>query len=65
MTNDGDEDKEQDILESPAESTEYQGEFSNGSTRWAKGLFWVTLIAILMFFWWLLIYSHGVDVNHG
>ena len=30
------------------------------SETWGKLLFAVTLAAVLIFFWWLLIYSHGV-----
>lgn len=31
---------------------------------WGPWLFGVTLAAILVFFWWLVIYSHGVT-GHG
>ena len=33
--------------------------------NWGKPLFFATLIAILVFFWWLLIYSGGVRGPHG
>ncbi len=32
---------------------------------WGKKLFVGTLIALLGFFYWLLIYSGGVTVHHG
>ncbi|MDH3644850.1 MAG: hypothetical protein OES38_22285 [Gammaproteobacteria bacterium] len=32
---------------------------------WGGKLFVVTLIAVLAFFWWLLIYSGGVAPHHG
>ncbi|WP_293648810.1 hypothetical protein [Thiolapillus sp.] len=32
---------------------------------WGKKLFIGTLIALLGFFYWLLIYSGGVTVHHG
>lgn len=35
------------------------------TSSWAPILFWATLAGILVFFWWLLIYSHGVEVHHG
>ena len=28
-------------------------------------LFFVVLGLVLVFFWWLLIYSHGVTIHHG
>lgn len=31
---------------------------------WGPKLFVITLIAVLTFFWWLLIYNHGV-APHG
>ncbi len=33
--------------------------------NWGAKLFYVTLIAMLVFFWWLLIYSGGVTIHHG
>lgn len=27
-------------------------------------LFYTTLVAIMVFFWWLLIYDHGVEAVH-
>ncbi len=32
---------------------------------WGPKLFYGTLVAILAFFYWLLIYSGGVAVHHG
>ncbi len=32
---------------------------------WGKKLFLGTLIALLVFFYWLLVYSGGVTVHHG
>ncbi|MEN8213224.1 MAG: hypothetical protein ABFR19_02575 [Pseudomonadota bacterium] len=32
---------------------------------WGPKLFIATLVAILLFFYWLLIYSGGVTVHHG
>ena len=31
---------------------------------WGPKLFLTVLFISLIFFWWLLIYSHGVDVHH-
>lgn len=33
--------------------------------NWGPSLFLVTLAVVLVFFWWLLIYSGGVEVHHG
>ena len=38
---------------------------SDVSSSWGRTLFFVTLAASAVFFWWLLIYSHGVTVHHG
>jgi len=32
---------------------------------WGAHLFLGTLLVVLAFFWWLLIYSGGVSVHHG
>jgi len=37
----------------------------HGITGWGGKLFVVTLLAVLAFFWWLLIYSGGVELHHG
>ncbi len=34
-------------------------------SNWGSKLFFVTLIAILIFFWWVLIFSGGVTGDHG
>lgn len=53
------------------ETTETGAALSNTKSKiaatssWAPILFWATLVGILVFFWWLLIYSHGVEVHHG
>jgi len=36
-----------------------------GETKWGPWLFAGTLLVILVFFWWLVIYSGGVAVQHG
>ena len=36
-----------------------------GETSWGPKLFWAALLAILVFFYWLLIYSGGAVVHHG
>jgi len=33
-------------------------------TGWGAKLFYITLVASLVFFWWLLIYSHGISPIH-
>lgn len=41
---------------------------SKGAPRgsaWGAWLFVATLVAILVFFWWVLIYSGGVSGHHG
>ena len=35
------------------------------ASGWGLWLFLGTLAVMLVFFWWLLIYSHGVVVHHG
>ncbi len=37
----------------------------SGANTWGPKLFWAALLAILVFFYWLLIYSGGVVVQHG
>ncbi|MDX8412243.1 MAG: hypothetical protein R8K46_10315 [Mariprofundaceae bacterium] len=34
-------------------------------SNWGPKLFLATLVAALIFFWWLLLYSHGVVSHHG
>jgi len=33
--------------------------------NWGSKLFLATLFAVLVFFWWFLIYSGGVGGHHG
>ncbi|MDH3670188.1 MAG: hypothetical protein OES46_03380 [Gammaproteobacteria bacterium] len=34
-------------------------------SNWGAKLFFAILFAVLVFFWWLLIYSGGVTGHHG
>ncbi len=34
-------------------------------SNWGSLLFYGTLVASLVFFWWLLIHSGGVTIHHG
>lgn len=43
----------------------HQTKQSGTESSWGKKLFFGVLIAILAFFYWLLIYSGGVTVHHG
>ena len=40
-------------------------EAGSDDVTWGGKLFVGTLIAVLAFFWWLVIYSGGVVVHHG
>ena len=44
-------------------SDQNQGETPSGETSWGPFLFYGVLIAVLAFFWWMVIYPHGV-VGH-
>ena len=35
------------------------------ASTWGPALFYVTLAAALVFFWWLVIYDHGIASTHG
>ncbi len=35
------------------------------SVGWGPKLFFGVFAVVLVFFWWLLIYSHGVTPHHG
>ncbi len=35
------------------------------AATWGPKLFYAALIASLVFFWWLVIYDHGVKPLHG
>ena len=37
---------------------------NNSSEALGKTVFYVTVVAMLVFFWWLLIYDHGVLPAH-
>ena len=47
------------------EVTEPVPAIAPNKSNWGSKLFFATLFAILIFFWWLLIYSGGVSGNHG
>lgn len=38
---------------------------AQNKSNWGAKLFFATLFAVLIFFWWLLIYSGGVTGKHG
>ena len=38
---------------------------TDASLSWGPALFYATLAAALVFFWWLLIYGHGAAANGG
>ncbi len=48
--------------EKPTESNENT---SGDGASWGPKIFWLTLLVILVFFWWLLIYSHGIEPTHN
>ncbi len=37
---------------------------SREETSWGPKLFYSVLIGVLIFFWWMVIYSHGVAPAH-
>ena len=37
---------------------------TNDPTTWGPLLFYATLIGVLVFFWWMVIYDHGVSSTH-
>ena len=41
------------------------GRSDSGKVTWGPKLFFGTLAALLLFFYWLLIYSGGITVHHG
>lgn len=47
------------------ESERKEGTDVSGHSNWGPKLFVGVLIGILLFFYWLLIYSGGVTVHHG
>jgi len=42
-----------------------ESRLNNEQSKWGVRLFMGTLFAILVFFWWLLIYSGGASGHHG
>ena len=36
----------------------------DSATTWGPKLFYGVLIAVLVFFWWMVIYPHGVTPTH-
>ncbi len=44
---------------------EQQRPSSDESLSWGPALFYATLGAALVFFWWVLIYGHGAAGNGG
>jgi hypothetical protein len=46
-------------------SPEPDDERTRGEVTWGPKLFYGALLASLVFFWWLLIYSHGVTPHGG
>lgn len=50
-------------MHSPEENTENKNR--EGKNAWGPKLFIATLVGLLVFFYWLLIYSGGVVVHHG
>ena len=41
-----------------------QNESPEKLTTWGPILFYGVFVAVLVFFWWLVIYSHGVTPTH-
>lgn len=52
----------------PEQENERQGgdepSLQEQSVSWGPKLFYGVLIAVLVFFWWMVIYSHGVAPAH-
>ncbi len=55
--------EKQDDMTAAANDADEAPAPEDGAT-WGPKLFWITLVLILVFFWWLLIYSGGVEVHH-
>jgi len=49
----------------PGNSTADQAETKPRTSNWGPAVFLFTLACVLVFFWWLVIYSGGVEVHHG
>jgi len=54
-----------DMTASGKEDDKTQTSGSQEGTTWGPKLFWTILVLMLVFFWWLLIYSGGVEIQHG
>jgi len=52
-------------LENDSKATEPENRTGGAGSTWGFGLFIGVLVVTLVFFWWLLIYSHGVVPHHG
>ncbi|MEN8168265.1 MAG: hypothetical protein ABFR65_12435 [Pseudomonadota bacterium] len=52
------------MSETPQENSKPQ-QAKSENTTWGPKLFIAALVAVLAFFYWLLIYSGGVTVHHG
>jgi len=37
-----------------------KGDSNDGDTSWGPFLFYGVFLAVLVFFWWMVIYPHGV-----
>ena len=46
------------------QDSEIDEESTNDSATWGPLLFYGTLIGVLVFFWWMVIYDHGVSSTH-
>ncbi len=59
--------KEQPTQEEAAEATQAQTDPKSlpPEVNWGSKLFYGVLISVMVFFWWLLIYSGGVAGSHG
>lgn len=45
--------------------TDQPNDTAEKKSNWGRNLFITTLALVLVFFWWLLIYSGGVTIHHG
>ncbi len=47
-----------------ARETAMEPATDESTTTWGPKLFYGVLIAVLVFFWWMVIYPHGVAPTH-
>jgi hypothetical protein len=47
------------------ESNMEENENQSGKYTWGPKLFGIVFVGMLVFFWWLVLYSHGVTVHEG